>query len=299
MNENVVKKNQGLSLVELLVSVVILAIALSGIMAIINLASKYYSHSSKEVEIQSELQTTFAIVSNMIVDADVDVSYAPATNAGVARIINDTKAYLVGWKNGKLYVRDNVDVSSATTRAAKIAAAASQDPYYSSAYVLSDHVEYFSIDTSGYDQGYVTLAMHLKYGNREARMSRNVFLRNSENSYQNIIGQCDLTRTAGVGSLSTVVKQNTGSAIPANTKLTVNARLAVASGTLNAAGITVSSTNGTFVVKAYNQITGLLTISGTTASEWADGTTVTFTLTVDDSTVHLTADKCYMTGIGR
>ena len=64
------EKNQGMSLVELLVAVAVLGISMIGIVALMNLATRDYSNSNKEVEVQQELQTTFAMVSNMIVDAN-------------------------------------------------------------------------------------------------------------------------------------------------------------------------------------------------------------------------------------
>ena len=103
MNEDKMIRNQGMSLVELLVSVAVLGIAMIGILSLINLSTKYYSNSSKEVEVQSELQTTFAMVSNMLVDANAGVTFTSSSKKAV--IANRTKKYVVQLSGTKLYAK--------------------------------------------------------------------------------------------------------------------------------------------------------------------------------------------------
>ena len=52
----------------------------------------------------------------------------------------------------------------------------------------ADRVETFSLDTSHYDDGYITLAMSVKYGTRTAAMTKNVFMRNAGKEVKDFLG---------------------------------------------------------------------------------------------------------------
>lgn len=168
MSEEKVVRNQGLSLVELLVAVAALGIAMIGITALMGLSAKYFASSSKEVEIQTELQTTFALVSNMIVDANVSVTYDESTKTAV--ITNSKYKYFVVLDGTKLYAKEVAATSTET---------ASSIVDLKGTNMIADHVDLFEIDKLHYSDGYVTLKMKVSYGSREATMARNVFLRNS------------------------------------------------------------------------------------------------------------------------
>ena len=171
MIEEKMVRNQGMSLVELLVAVAVLGLAMIGITALMGFSAKYFASSSKEIEIQSELQTTFALVNNMVVDANVSITYEPATKK--ATIVNSTTTYVVQLSGTKLYAKSYGPGASSTDIASGPVDSAGTN-------LIADHVDAFSIDTSHKANGYVTLYMKTSYGGREAEMARNVFLRNAK-----------------------------------------------------------------------------------------------------------------------
>ena len=250
------QKNQGMSLVELLVSVAVLGIAMFGIVGLMNLSTRYYSNSSKEVEVQQELQTTFAMVSNMIVDANESVTFDASTNR--AKIVNKTKKYIVQLSGPNLYAKE-FDVS------------APEDDIRSADNLLADRVQTFSLDTSHYDDGYVTLAMSVKYGSRTAAMTKNVFMRNAGKETKDFLGQCDVTVAqdgADASKLVFTIKQNTGSTISNGTKMVIKVKMGTASSlsSVSGTGLTIGATH-------YNLVTGEVTAHVTVSGAWADGGT--------------------------
>ena len=98
-------RNQGLSLTELIVAVAVLALAMSGIIGMINIASRYYANSSKEVEVQDQLQKTFTIVSNLMVGANDGVeSFSGSSGEKLYFFKKYTKKYMVAAKGEEVYV---------------------------------------------------------------------------------------------------------------------------------------------------------------------------------------------------
>jgi len=170
MIEEKMVRNQGMSLIELLVAVAVLGIAMIGITALLGFSSKYFANSSKEVEIQSELQTTFALINNMVVDANVSITFDSGSKK--ATIVNSTTTYVVQLSGTKLYAK--AYDSSAT--AAEIAAGPVDT---NGTNLVADHIVAFSLDKTHIADGYVTLHLKASYSGREAEMARNVFLRNS------------------------------------------------------------------------------------------------------------------------
>ena len=255
MSDNCQVKNQGMTLIELLVSVAMLGIAMIGIISLMNLSTKYYSNSSKEVEVQQELQTTFSMVSNMIVDANVGVSFDAANNK--ATISSKTKRYVVELSGNKLYAKEFGPTGALTD-------------IKTSANLLADRVESFSINTSHYDDGYVTMAMKVKYGTREAAMSMNVFLRNSGKEKADFFGQCD---TSVSGSEFTIT-QNTGSTISNGTNMVIRLKVATVGSisSVSSAGLSITS-------RSFNPVTGELTIHCSKSGAWNDGSSIVITVT--------------------
>ena len=253
MNSWQKQKNQGMSLVELLVSVAVLGIAMFGIVGLMNLSTRYYSNSSKEVEVQQELQTTFAMVSNMIVDANESVTFDAANNR--AKIVNKKKKYIVELSGRNLYAREfNVSDPEADIKSAEN--------------LLADRVETFKLDTSHYDDGYITLAMSVKYGTRTAAMTKNVFMRNAGKETKDFLGQCDVTVAADASDASKLVftiKQNTGASINNGTKMVIKVKMAT-SGTLSS----VSGTGLTIGERYFNRVTGEVTVHVTVSGNWAN-----------------------------
>ena len=274
-----VQKNQGMSLVELLVSVAVLGIAMFGIVGLMNLSTRYYSNSSKEVEVQQELQTTFAMVSNMIVDANESVSYDASSKK--ATIVNKTKKYIVQLGGRNLYAKE-FDVAAAET------------DIKTSENLLADRVESFSLDTSHYDDGYITLAMSVKYGTRTAAMTKNVFMRNAGKEVKDFFGQCDPSVAADAGDAAKIIftiKQNTASSIANGTKMVVKLKMGTSG--------TISSVTGTgFAIGSYhyNRVTGEVTVHVTVSGAWADGAAKEIKVKSSGS---VNVDDCRVLSIGK
>lgn len=322
MCESAVKKNQGLSLIELLVSIAVLALAMSGVIGLINLASRYYSNSSKEVEIQSNLQSSFAVVSNLMVDADCGVAYG----SNVLRIAAADRGYLVVYNDNKLYLNEVTYASSDNSKAkkwTKVKNAATNTSDEND--VLADHVDTFYVDASSYESGYIKMAMTVTYGSRTASMSKNVFLRNSENTFTNLVGKSQAT--ASVTQVSTSGKvypritftishtipgpDSSTPGITEGKEFYISAKIAVTSGTVTKSNIVVSADSSCITkisdsvpitVESYNPTTGELLIRGKSV-DWAEASgsvtnskTLIITINVDKAKIDKT--KSFVTGFG-
>ena len=256
-------RNRGMSLVELLVAVAVLGIAMIGILALINLSTRYYSNSSKEVEVQSELQTTFALVSNMIVDANKGVVLrSSGTSTATYRISNKQTVYVVRWKGKNLYAR--------AFSVANVATDPPVDNIANDANLLADHVESFSIDVGHYDDGYVSMSMEVKYGSREASMTKNVFLRNSEIDAGSFFSECTIEKTDKKAEFA-ITRAEGVDTIDVNTPITIRLKLTLGAYSLG----TVSGDILENIVTHYNSVTGVLTIHANTNTSWAAEGTLT------------------------
>ena len=64
--KNLLKNNKGLSLVELLVSVVILSFVMAGVGTMLVIMSSNFASSNSEVQVQESVQSTFTLVSDIV-----------------------------------------------------------------------------------------------------------------------------------------------------------------------------------------------------------------------------------------
>lgn len=172
------KSNQGMTLVELLVSVAVLSILMGGAMALMRQAATYHGQSSREVEIQNQLQTAFVQISNLMIDANIGIEYDSSRERMIS--CHNDFYYVVEKHDEKLYVDQVNYTSAATTVDMKLQEARTYVMTPTDNHLLSDRVATFLVDTSGQDEGYVVLAMRCTYQNRTAYLSQNVFLRNSD-----------------------------------------------------------------------------------------------------------------------
>lgn len=272
-------RNQGMSLVELLVSVAVLGIAMIGILALINLSTKYYANSNKEVEVQSELQTTFTMVSNMLVDANSGISFTTSGSDKIAEITNQKTKYVVRLVGKRLYVKEFTPISSAVLNIQN-----------DDANLLADHVESFVIDTTHYDDGYVTMGMSVKYGSREATMTKNVFLRNSTVDVGTVYANCTVTsekvEVSGKNRVKFTITNKTGADISGNITLQfkLNGYKSDTVGTITAVtGLnTIGGTTGSY---SFNRVTGALTVHCSTSSTWANNGNIVITVGLNASSL--------------
>lgn len=180
------KSNQGMTLVELLVSVAVLSLLMTGAFALMKQAATYHSNSAREVEIQNQLQTAFTQLSNLMVDATIGIEFDDARGRMLA--CHEDGFYVAELHGENLYLEQHAYSASADTIDAKLQEARAYIISQNARNLLSDRVATFLVDTSGQDEGYVVLALRCTYHNRTAYMSKNVFLRNSDSGSQILSG---------------------------------------------------------------------------------------------------------------
>ena len=292
--EKNLRNNQGMSLIELLVSVAVLSVAMVGILALMNASAQYFSHSNKEVEVQQELQATFSLVSAMIEEANNPQRFEwNATNKEVI-IRGKSHSYAIKLSGTKLYAKEFLPTDTPTT-----SITGSND-----ANLLADHVTGFSINTDKFDEGYVILAMTVKYGKREAAMTKNIFMRNSGKEKADFLGQCNASSATVNGRKVTfTIEQNTASTISSGTAGVITAKIAAGSGwSVSAADVKIKDASGASVCSvskvSYNNISGVVTIHCTSSAAWEKGAnhkiTVEITITGGGT---ITSSNCRILGI--
>jgi len=270
-------KNQGMSLMELVVAVAVLGIAMIGIVSLLNLSTRYYSNSNQEVEVQQELQTTFSTVSNMLVDANSYVKYDASSQK--AQIANKEKKYVVQLSGTNLYAKEFL-VSEAETSITE------------TENLLADKVKSFKIDTTHYDDGYVTMAMSVEYGSRKAAMSKNVFLRNRGKEKKDFLGMCEATVEAQSSNTNFKIQQNTESSISAGTEIEIKIKLATVGYVTGVSGTGISS-GPTY---SYNKATGVLTVHAKVSPTWDKGQNIIISVAVNGS---VAVGDCRVLSIGK
>ena len=200
------KDNKGFSFIEMLVSVTILSIIMLAIGWILSTMSKNFADTQREVELQNSVQTTYSVVSELIMESQVidsennnktvavkkdgTTSVTASANKAVITVEDplvslNSKEYTVvlvkaaGADTGNLYLYEKADLTAYN---------ADKSPY-----LLSKNVKTFKVDTTPIASGYVILEIELKYGSRTAQMKQNVYLRNSNKS--NLIKDTGTTDT--------------------------------------------------------------------------------------------------------
>lgn len=185
--KNLLKNNKGLSLVELLVSVVILSFVMAGVGTMLVIMSSNFASSNSEVQVQESVQSTFTLVSDIVKEAQISGNVnaiQPETNGYTIFVQNfdgngtnsDGKAFVYHLKYDAtdkalyLYTENDVEVSGVT--AASLTDKAN--------HILADHVDSFSIDTTNLKTaGYAVVDIQCTYNDRSANIKQNVFLRNT------------------------------------------------------------------------------------------------------------------------
>ena len=279
MNNEHIARDRGMSLIELLVSVAILGVAMVGIIALLNLSTSYFSNSSREVEIQQELQTTFALVSNMLADANGTVVYTGSADhsTATAHIADTNNDYWIVKNEQKLYaVKNPADTSTSEI---------TKDQN-----LLADHVDKFLLDLSHIDDGFVTLSMESSYGNRHASMSKNVYLRNSGKERAEFLSQCTVGSSISDNKkgISFDITQNTGADIGEGS-IVIRIKLSVyTSGATEHQTITFADSgttlSGDIIIESqsFNPVTGEVTLHCTIpeSKSWKEGVDGKVTCTV-------------------
>lgn len=204
--------NKGMSLVELLVSVAVLSILMAGVFGLMKAAATYHATSSREVELQNQMQTTFVQVSNLLVDAD-------AVQFSGNRLVacRDNEFYVVEKDGNKLYAYEGTGASDSdyllqTTKEEKLAYAMNKTISKTDNCMISDKISHFEVVTTDYEKtGYVVVGIKCEYNSRNAYMSRNVFLRNTSGTIVSNAGGTGGGSTPGAGGTSTPAPTETPS----------------------------------------------------------------------------------------
>lgn len=190
------KNNKGFSLVEMMVAVTILSIVMMGIVGILASMSKSFGNSQREVELQDSVQATYSIVSELIKEAQSAdnavsaVEFDSSKNRAYIIVDNTTNPaeseyyiieYLPSRNNMYLYRADLYeDVSTMTKVDYK---AKSSTAVCTAQNLLATNVSSFDVNTDKLSSGgYVVLGLECAYGSREASLTQNVYLRNSNMS---------------------------------------------------------------------------------------------------------------------
>lgn len=169
------RKNEGFTLVELLVSIAVLSIVTMGIAGLLRLAAEQYSNATKETEVQNMLQQTFAALSNSLEDAALGVHYDGTKKE--LTIVNNDK-YIKFLLKGDILYYDEKEYDYAADDEEKNEEARAATTGTAQENVLADHVTSFFVDTSSADQGLVVLSVDIRFQERSKNLIQNVFLRN-------------------------------------------------------------------------------------------------------------------------
>lgn len=150
------KDQRGLSLVELMVTIAVLAIALTGILQFMTTISRYYSKQNQSINVHNELQTTFNFIGDKIRSATKVETFSGAI---VITSTDDSGATIqetIRKDGNKLYYYAN----------------GSSDKE-----LLTEYVTDFKVTPKS---GYTILYMKLKDMSTEEQMEQNIFMRNAK-----------------------------------------------------------------------------------------------------------------------
>lgn len=188
------KNNKGLSLVELIVAVAILAIVSIGIMGFVSFSSRNYSQANKNVKLQYEQQMVVNNIRDIVLETSRGIAYDDTAHA--LTIFSDTAssslavgidpatapiivsriyftAPATGEETGTLSLLTN------TLAAADIDGKSYSDITISgTGDILTDTVKDFSADLSDVGKGKVTLHITFKVGEKEVEVHPEIALRN-------------------------------------------------------------------------------------------------------------------------
>ena len=170
-------RNQGLSLVELIVSIAVLSIVTLGVGGLLRLAAQQYSNATKETEVQNLTQSTVASLTSAMEDVALDIVYDSSTKT--LTIVNNLD-YIKFKLTGTTIYYDKHNYTSASTDAEKIAEATGTGATVGTSIdnVLCDHVDSFSVDTTMKANGMVVLNLTVVFKERSKSIIQNVYLRN-------------------------------------------------------------------------------------------------------------------------
>ncbi|MBP3238341.1 MAG: prepilin-type N-terminal cleavage/methylation domain-containing protein [Lachnospiraceae bacterium] len=191
--------NNGLSLVELIISVTILSLIMIGMGAILSSMTRNFSLSQTEIALQDSVQSTYSIVSNLIQEAQTETAQSTeqvvdshsTTNRTVIKS-NNTKDkqkaqyYVIEFNSdkkilylthGNMYTKKN-DTGN-DEQDYTVNSLPSSEDVQEQYNILATDVTAFEVDDSNYEDGYIIVGLKCEKRGRSASITQNVYLRNS------------------------------------------------------------------------------------------------------------------------
>lgn len=198
---------KGFTLVEVIVSLAIMAIVSGSVAAFIIAGNNSYIRGNRELTLQEEAQLTANQIIDLIIDVEKGITYngglygdavdidgnvtAGAVPVSELRLYNEDNVYMLRWQGGTgysdtnqvyLYEAENTWVDADNnpvtkdTEGAKLVIA---DPAGSQGALLAQYVTAFSVDLSEIGNRKVILNMTFGYEDRDYEISETIRLRNS------------------------------------------------------------------------------------------------------------------------
>lgn len=178
---------KGFTLVEVVVSLAIMAIVSGSVAAFIIAGNRSYIRGNNELTLQEEAQ----LAANQIIDLIIDVEKGINFTGSELRLYNEDNVCMLRWQGSTggadsnqvfLYEAENTWVDadnnpvSKDTDGAKLVVA---DPSAAEGALLAQYVESFSVDLSELDNRKVVLNMTFAYEDRNYEISETIRLRNA------------------------------------------------------------------------------------------------------------------------
>ena len=176
------RKNQGFTLVELMVSIAVLSIVTLGVGGLLRLAANQYSNATQETEVQNLIQSTFASINNSLVDAEIGVDFVEWSGKSALVIANKNNIVVFLKSGNKLYYTDTLTYTAGKKDSEKLDDAVTKAKTgftpTDAENLLADHVTLFNVDKTNAENGWVVLSVKIQHHDRYKSMAQNVFLRN-------------------------------------------------------------------------------------------------------------------------
>ncbi len=179
------KNNLGFSLVELVASIAILAIASVAILHFLNTSTTHYQKENSEVDVQYEAQIAANQITDFLIDAQKGVRYTyDATNAVLSdadipnlsaisskeiTIYNKDVYYVLTWKKADRTLRYSDYTYNATTSTWSLR---------TNTVLMAEYVEDFAVDMTNTEQNGIVRFKLLLKKDSEYEVTQNVTIRN-------------------------------------------------------------------------------------------------------------------------